>query len=160
AISIANLRRGSSGRRLIAVRSNERAAASLGVSIFGAKLYAFSLGAAIAGLAGVFLGYQSTSVELAPFTTLASINSVLLATIGGIGHVVGSIFSFVLAPGGLGARPFLSLGDVNRWIETYSGVLLIVTLLLNPNGLAVSEQNRVMWEKISGRLRRRLFVKR
>src|SRR5690606_18104638 len=39
--AIANLRRGRAGRRLIAVRTNERAAAALGVSVVGAKLYAF-----------------------------------------------------------------------------------------------------------------------
>ena len=42
ALMVANLRRSGSGRRLIAVRNNERAAASLGISVFGAKLYAFS----------------------------------------------------------------------------------------------------------------------
>src|SRR5262249_23327835 len=138
--------RGSSGRRLIAVRSNERAAASVGVSVFGAKLYAFSVGAAIAGLAGVFFGYQSTTVQLTPYETLASINSVLLAALGGIGHVVGSIFAIPLAPGGVGARPFIHLGNVNQFFLTYSGVLLIATLLLNPNGLAVSGNSRFRYQ--------------
>ena len=46
------------GRRLIAVRTNERAAASLGISVFGVKLYAFWVAAAIAGLAGILLGFQ------------------------------------------------------------------------------------------------------
>ena len=59
-LMVANLRRGRSGLRLLAVRSNERAAAALGVSVPGAKVYAFGLGAAIAGVrrdpAGVPLG--------------------------------------------------------------------------------------------------------
>ncbi len=42
---VANLRRSRTGRRLIAVRTNERAAASLGVSVFGVKLYAFAVSA-------------------------------------------------------------------------------------------------------------------
>ena len=49
---VANLRRSRTGRRLIAVRTNERAAASLGISVFGVKLYAFSVAAAIAGWRG------------------------------------------------------------------------------------------------------------
>ncbi|MCZ7525367.1 MAG: hypothetical protein M5U14_02630 [Acidimicrobiia bacterium] len=49
ALAVANLRRGRAGRRLVAVRTNERAAAALGISVFGAKLYAFGLSAAIAG---------------------------------------------------------------------------------------------------------------
>ena len=57
-VVVANLRRSRTGRRLIAVRTNERAAASLGISVFGVKLYAFSVAAAIAGLAGILLGFQ------------------------------------------------------------------------------------------------------
>ncbi len=45
-LAVANLRRSRTGRRLVAVRTNERAAAALGVSVFGAKLYAFGLGSA------------------------------------------------------------------------------------------------------------------
>ena len=51
-----------SGRRLIAVRNNERAAASLGISVFGAKLYAFAVGAAIAAFAGILLAFKDTTV--------------------------------------------------------------------------------------------------
>ena len=42
-IMLANVRRSRVGRRLIAVRANERAAASLGVSVTGAKMYALAL---------------------------------------------------------------------------------------------------------------------
>src|SRR5262245_23691444 len=50
---VANVRRGRSGRRLIAVRTNERAAAALGINVMVAKLVAFSLAYAIAGVGGV-----------------------------------------------------------------------------------------------------------
>jgi len=59
ALAAANIRRGRSGRRLVAVRGNERAAASLGISVYGAKLYAFALSAAIAGLGGVLAGVSA-----------------------------------------------------------------------------------------------------
>ena len=41
---------------MIAVRTNERAAAALGISVPSAKLYAFALSAFIAGLGGGLLG--------------------------------------------------------------------------------------------------------
>jgi ABC-type branched-subunit amino acid transport system ATPase component/branched-subunit amino acid ABC-type transport system permease component len=147
-VAVANLRRGSTGRRLIAVRSNERAAASLGISIFGAKLYAFAVGSAIAGLAGVFFAYQSTTVQFSSYQVLNSINAVLLATIGGIGHVVGTLWTIGLAPGGVGAQILLPFGNASQWFKTYSGVLLIVTLLVAPNGLAVSRHNQFIGDKI------------
>ena len=54
-----NLRRGRAGRRLIAVRSNERAAASLGLRVPQAKLFAFAASARVAGLAGVLMAFQA-----------------------------------------------------------------------------------------------------
>ena len=66
ALMVANLRRSGSGRRLIAVRNNERAAASLGISVFGAKLYAFSVGAAIAAFAGILLAFKDSTVVYTP----------------------------------------------------------------------------------------------
>ena len=56
---VGNIRRGRSGRRLIAVRTNERAAAALGISVPGAKLYAFGVAAAIAGLGGILLAFRT-----------------------------------------------------------------------------------------------------
>ena len=41
------------GRRLVAVRTNERAAASLGISVVGVKPYAFAVSAGIAAVAAV-----------------------------------------------------------------------------------------------------------
>ncbi|MGH2477158.1 MAG: ABC transporter permease, partial [Candidatus Limnocylindrales bacterium] len=53
ALMVANMRRGRSGRRLLAVRTNERAAAALGINVPGAKIYAFAVSAGIAALGGV-----------------------------------------------------------------------------------------------------------
>ena len=57
-LGVANIRRGRSGRRLIAVRTNERAAAALGISVPTAKLYAFAVAAAIAALGGILLVFR------------------------------------------------------------------------------------------------------
>src|SRR5262249_9023712 len=56
---VANLRHSRTGRRLVAVRTNERAAAALGVSVFGAKLYAFGLSSALAALGGILLAFET-----------------------------------------------------------------------------------------------------
>ena len=86
-LAVANLRRGRAGLRLLAVRGNERAAAALGVSVHGAKLYGFSLAAGIAGLGGTLLAFRSVTVNYLPFTGFASIQVVVIAVIGGIGYV-------------------------------------------------------------------------
>ena len=64
AVLVANLRRGRAGARLLAVRSNERAAASLGINVIAAKMYAFAVAAAIAALGGVLLSMRQTNVRV------------------------------------------------------------------------------------------------
>ena len=134
-LMVANLRRSATGLRLIAVRNNERAAASLGISVFGAKLYAFAVGAAIASFAGILLAFKDTTVVYGRFQAFESINLVGNAVVGGIGWVLGAVFGSTLAAGGLGTI-FLDWIDLGTWLITIGGVLLIVTIMLNPNGIA------------------------
>ena len=70
---------------MIAVRSNERDAAAIGISVYTEKLYAFALAAMIAGLGGVLMAYRFPSVNYADtFSLLNSVNVVLVAVTGGI----------------------------------------------------------------------------
>ena len=81
---VASMRRGRSGRRLLAVRTNERAAAALGISVPGAKLYAFALSAAIAAVGGTLLAFRKdTIVYGTEFTNFLSVTAVGYAFVGG-----------------------------------------------------------------------------
>ena len=152
ALMVANLRRSGSGRRLIAVRNNERAAASLGISVFGAKLYAFSVGAAIASFAGILLAFKDSTVVYTRFDPFQSINTVGNAVAGGVGWVLGAVFGGNLAPGGVGSIP-LDWIDLGSWLITIGGVTLILIVVLNPNGIASVVLND---ERGIGKLRLRL----
>ena len=55
ALAVANVRRGKAGGALIAVRTNERAAAALGIDVVQTKLFAFVVGAGVAGIGGILL---------------------------------------------------------------------------------------------------------
>ncbi len=137
---VANLRRGAAGRRLLAVRANERAAASLGVGIYTAKLYAFGLASAIAAAAGVFLGFRNPNVQFAHFDIFGSINAVLYAVIGGVGWASGALVGAVQAPGGLLATVFGELFSeietMTSWLLLLSGAAVVLTLKLAPDGVA------------------------
>ncbi|HEY9564743.1 MAG TPA: ABC transporter permease, partial [Nocardioides sp.] len=98
---VANVRRGRSGRRLLAVRANERVAASLGVSVSGAKLYAFGLSAGLAAVGGVALAFRQTNIRFADFNVLGSIAALQYAVIGGIGWASGAVVGAALASGAL-----------------------------------------------------------
>ena len=71
ALLVANLRRSRTGRRLIAVRTNERAAASLGISVFGVKLYAFAVASGLAAVAGILVGFKGQVVTYTEFNIFA-----------------------------------------------------------------------------------------
>ncbi|WP_332642211.1 branched-chain amino acid ABC transporter permease/ATP-binding protein [Aeromicrobium sp.] len=133
---VANLRRSGTGRRLLAVRGNERAASALGIDVSRTKLYAFALGSAIAALGGILLAFREHTVAFASFGTVNSIQSVVLATIGGIGYLLGPLMGAMLAPGGLGDQITASLGLSGNLVDMLSGALLLAVVLTNPNGMA------------------------
>ena len=104
AIAVANVRRGRAGRRLIAVRANERAAAAMGISAWAVKVYAFGLSSAIAALGGVLLFFKTTPIVYEYIFPFRSITTLTTAVIGGIGYVLGPVIGALWLPGSLGAR--------------------------------------------------------
>jgi ABC-type branched-subunit amino acid transport system ATPase component/ABC-type branched-subunit amino acid transport system permease subunit len=135
---VANVRRGRSGRRLLAVRGNERAAAALGIGVYGAKLYAFGLGAAIAALGGVLIAFQVNYLNLSQFNVFASITVVEYAVIGGIGWISGVVLGALLAPGAPISYAFSSLFDLNNWLVPLAGLGTIVVIAQAPDGVAAN----------------------
>lgn len=140
---VSNVRRGRSGRRLIAVRTNERAAAALGVDVITAKLFAFSLASAIAALGGILVAFRVSSISYQSFTTFTSITYVGFALVGGIGQLLGPFFGGTMAAAGLTQEIFESTWDgVGRWIQLISGIATLLTVLYYQDGLAAE------WVKI------------
>ncbi|MCW2607394.1 MAG: transporter related protein [Frankiales bacterium] len=131
---VSNLRRGRSGRRLLATRANERAAASLGISVVGAKLYAFALAAAIAAAGGVLLAFRFPSVDFTAYDVFSSINVVVLTFLGGIGFIGGALFGGLLAVGGLMTFWVEKAITLGQWATLITGVALLLMVLNDPNG--------------------------
>jgi len=134
-LMVANVRRGRVGRRLVAIRTNERAAASMGVSVFGSKLFAFAFGSAIAGLGGILIAFANYAIVYSNFDPLTSINAVVDSVIGGIGYVTGPIAGSGLYQGGIGSYVLDRFGGLDEWLPLIGGVLLLGTLLLNQDGI-------------------------
>jgi sulfate-transporting ATPase len=133
AVAVTNLRRGRAGRRLIAVRTNERAAAALGISPWSVKLYAFGLSAAIAALGGILLSFSSDTIVYSGFFSFQSITAMSQALIGGIGFVMGPLIGAMFVAGSLGAKV---LAWPAEWLPVISGGVLIIILLIHPDGVA------------------------
>ncbi|MCK9929845.1 ATP-binding cassette domain-containing protein [Frankia sp. Mgl5] len=140
ALVAGNIRRGRAGRRLVAVRGNERAAASLGISVYGAKLFSFALSAAIAGLGGVLLSFQAGGyVDFNQFNVFNSIAVVINTVISGVGFLLGGVLAGASTAGGLTPKIFGEIfpnDDINQYVTLALAVLLTPTLIQFPNGLA------------------------
>ena len=137
-LGVANVRRGRSGRRLIAVRTNERAAAALGISVSIAKIYAFGLAAGVAAAGGILLAFRNQQIAYGTiFTNFTSISAVGWAMIGGIGYLLGPILGATLAPGSITGTLLDSIpGEFSHYLPLISGLLLIFFVLQNQDGMA------------------------
>jgi ABC-type branched-subunit amino acid transport system ATPase component/branched-subunit amino acid ABC-type transport system permease component len=135
---VANLRRSATGRRMLAIRADERAAASLGISGVRTKLYAFAVSSVIAALGGILLVFENPSVNYGVFDPITSVDYAGWAVIGGVGfNAAGPISGATLSPGALGSNVAdLFNATVQNYLLLASGVILILTLIANSNGIA------------------------
>ena len=135
-LAVANLRRGRAGRRLIAVRTNERAAAAMGISVAGAKIYAFALGGMIAAIGGVLLCFFLGAPDFTNFVGITSITFAESAVLGGVGHLGGPLVASSYQPDALGPQVFSFLGgNVAIWLAIAGAAALLITLPRFPDGL-------------------------
>jgi ABC-type branched-subunit amino acid transport system ATPase component/branched-subunit amino acid ABC-type transport system permease component len=148
AVAVANLRRGRSGRRLLATRANERAAASLGINPMVARLFAFGLSSGIAALGGVLITFRNPAIVYTSFETLASVQLVAQAVVGGIGWIIGPILGALGQLGGVLSLLLNPLGgDVTSYLPLAFGVLLLVTITQAPDGAAELVAGQLEWVK-------------
>lgn len=149
-LAVAAIRRGRAGLRLLAVRSSERAAASLGVRVYLTKLYAFAVGAAVACLSGFIVGFHTPNVLFQQFDVFGSITALEYAVVGGIGWAGGAVIGATLAAGGLIAKAIDSLFSLDHWLLVVAGVATLAVLVTAPSGQAalVSRQLRELRERL------------
>jgi len=137
AIIVRNIRRSGAGRRFIAVRSNERAAAAMGINIARTKLHAFVLSSIVATIGGILIAFRYPTALFDNFDPFQSVNYVVEAVIGGVGYVGGAVAGTGIEPSGLGNKVVSSIG-LGKWLQFIGGLLLLITVILNPDGIAGS----------------------
>jgi branched-chain amino acid transport system permease protein len=118
------------GRAWRAMRADEDVARASGIHLTRAKLLAFALGAAFAGIGGALSATRLYGAYPDSFTLQVSIYVLSLVIIGGMGSIPGVI---------VGALMLVGLPEVLRELADYRllafGVLLVATMLLRPQGL-------------------------
>ncbi len=98
AILVLAVRRGAFGRRLAAMNDSPAACMTLGLNLIRTKVTVFALSAGMAGFAGGLFGMLRTSVSADDFVLLISLNTFLLAMIGGITTVSGALIGGMVLP--------------------------------------------------------------
>jgi branched-chain amino acid transport system permease protein len=128
---------------MLAVRSNERAAAAAGINVRNTKFAAYAISSFIAGVGGTLYGYSLGSVSAERFGILIALGFVAFAYVGGITMVSGAVFGGLIATSGLIPHIFeAELGISGTWTLLVAGVTLILNLVLFPDGIAGSQYQK------------------
>jgi ABC-type branched-subunit amino acid transport system permease subunit len=133
---VARLRRGAAGRMLLAVRSNERAAASVGINVAQAKLMAFAIAAFIAGIGGALTGYQQGTLTSDGFATFVSLGLLAIVYVAGVGRISGAVFAgIMMSSTGLFVTFLDEQFGIGKYQTIVAGLALVVTAIANPDGV-------------------------
>lgn len=114
------------GRAIKSIRDNRIAAESIGISITKYKLMAFTVSAALAGVAGALYSHNLATLQASKFNFNTSILALVFVVLGGIGNIRGSVIAAVV----LTALPELLRGLADYRMLIYA-IVLIVMMLFN-----------------------------
>jgi branched-chain amino acid transport system permease protein len=126
------------GRVLAGIRVNEHRMRAMGYGTFGYKLAAFTLGGALAGLAG-FLGAMQTGFvnpELMGFHLSA--HAIMMVILGGIGNFAGAIvgaFAFEYLLHAFKDLPAIGGFNTGKHWQLWMGLFIVAIIILAPRGL-------------------------
>jgi len=144
------------GRSWVALREDEIAAASMGISIIKTKLWAFSLGAVWGGIAGVTFANFQQFVSPESFTFMESVFVVAIVVIGGMGSIPGVIVGALFIQGvpelirGVAQSDIPRLIGVNLSPEMVTaitsyrnlifGLFMVIMMIWRPQGFIPSKR--------------------
>ena len=139
------------GRGWVAIREDEKAAEAMGVNVFGLKLFAFSSGAFLAGMAGTVKAHQDVSVTPDQYVFLNSAFLLAAIVLGGMGTVAGVL---------IGSAILQVLPEKLRFISDYRllifGLLLVVMMRFRPEGIIASQRRKLEFHEEDEQLAERI----
>jgi len=122
------IRRSRTGRVLIALRDNERAAQAYSVDVVRAKLTAFAVSGFVAAVAGALFVHHQQALGTSPYQPTENLAVFAMAVVGGITSLPGALLGALYL---LGTRWFLPI----EWQFLASGIGVLLVLMLLPSGL-------------------------
>lgn len=138
--------RSSHGRSFISVREDEIAASCMGINISHAKVKAFVISSFLAGIAGSLFAHTTNYLTPSSFQFVKSVDVVIMVVLGGMGSLSGSVIGAILVtilPEAM--RPLQALTGTDLRMVIYS-LILIVLMVLRPQGLLGSREWTFWWK--------------
>jgi len=136
--SLAHFQNSRIGRAMKALRANETMAETFGVSPFMVKLKLFALSAGLAALSGALYAHYLRFISPSPFGLAASFKLLIMAVLGGSGHVGGAIIGALFLEGFeyllQGMMPKI-VGREGNYEAIVFGTILVLVLIKWPNGM-------------------------
>ena len=140
------------GMALASINNDSAAARSFGINVNKYQILAFTIGTAMAGLAGGIYAHRMGFISASDFAFVVSIQVVSMVVIGGLGTIRGPIF---------GALLITSLPEILRFAKDYRelvyGLLLVLMVRFMPQGLIGDDSP--LWNALTG-LWRKVFPKK
>ncbi len=130
------------GKVLVAVRDTESRVRFLGYNTESYKLFAWTLSACMAGVAGALYVPQVGIINPSEFAPASSIEAVIWVAVGGRGTLAGAILGAVLVNFG---KSYFTGALPEFWLFALGGLFVLVTLFL-PKGLLG------LWAQLTARL--------
>jgi branched-chain amino acid transport system permease protein len=170
----ARLERSSLGRAMDSIHQDETAAEVMGIDVVRIKLFAFGLGAVIAGLAGALYAHQATYMDSTTFSIMLAVEILMFVVVGGGSTYWGPL----LGAAALNAIPEV-LRTLREWLELIPvawtnfypmnraydvlhdfldfenakrliayGIILIIMMIVRPDGLLTRDSlRRLRWPR-------------
>lgn len=123
------LRASRTGRLLIAMRENERAAQSFTINLVRTRLTAFAFSGFLAGMAGVLFVHHQNGISAPSYSATRSVDMFLMAVLGGLG----SVYTVLVGALYIGTVSIVINNEGGQLLASSIGVLGI--LLFFPTGL-------------------------
>ena len=118
---VMNLSDSRSGRAIKAVRDNRIATETVGINISKFRLLAFTISAALAGVAGVLYSHNLGMLQPSKFDFNTSINVLVMVVLGGMGNIPGSIVAAIV---------LTILPEKMRFLNDYRMIIYAVVLIV------------------------------
>ena len=130
--AVACVTAGRTGRRFLAIRGDERAAAAAGIDVARTKLVASATSSFLAGLAGALIGLTRGQLSAESFTLFVGIAIVAFVTIGGVARIAGALVAGAIGSLGIVYVVLDQSVSFGKWYGLAAGVALVVSVVRQP----------------------------